>query len=276
MPTDRITVFCFGASYACALVLELVQLCWPRPVQRWLATGFAGAGLLAHTLFLLARPPALASPFWSMLFLAWILAVFYLYGSVHHRRVAWGVFVLPVVLGLTVLAGRLDRPEAAPEASWWHGLLSIRGEAFWVTAHIGLLLLAAVGVCVGFVASVMYLVQAWRLKAKMLPGQGVRLLSLERLEAMNRRAVNLAFPLLTAGVLVGAALMLQRPDQLREWSDPKVWGAMVLWVVFAILFYLRYGVHVRGRRLALLTIMAFALLVFTLAAPHPVVQGGPP
>jgi len=276
MATERITVFCFAASYACALVGELLQLCWPRPVQRLLATGFAVAGLLAHTLFLLARPPALSSQFWSMLFLAWILAVFYLYGSLHHRRVAWGVFVLPVVLGLTVLAGTLDRTGSGAEGPVSHDPVPIRVEAFWVTAHIGLLLLAAVGVCVGFVASVMYLVQAGRLKAKALPRQGVRLLSLERLEAMNRRAVNLAFPLLTAGVLIGGALLLQRPEQLREWGDPKVWGAVVLWAVFAILLYLRYGVQARGRRLALLTIMAFALLVFTLASPHPVVQGGGP
>ena len=61
------------------------------------------------------------------------------------------------------------------------------------------MLLAAVGVCVGFLASVMYLVQAQRLRAKIPPGEGMRLLSLERLEAMNRHAINLAFPLLTAG-----------------------------------------------------------------------------
>ena len=77
--------------------------------------------------------------------------------------------------------------------------------------HGGLLLLAAVGLCVGFLASVMYLVQARRLRAKMPPGQGLRLLSLERLEAMNRRAVDLAFPLLTGGMVVGIVLMFQQP-----------------------------------------------------------------
>ena len=35
--------------------------------------------------------------------------------------------------------------------------------------------------------------------------------------------------------------------------------------MFAILLYLRYGVHARGRQVALLTIVAFALLLFTLA-----------
>src|SRR5262249_56124815 len=94
------------------------------------------------------------------------------------------------------------------------------GERFGVVLHAALVLLAAVGVCVGFVASVMYLVQVRRLKAKVPPGRGVRLLSLERLEEMNRRAVVLAFPLLTAGLLVGLALMLQSGEALTDLGHP--------------------------------------------------------
>src|SRR5207248_3280882 len=94
---ERITVLCFGASYAVALALELLQQVRPRPVQRVLALAFGTAGLLAHTIFVVIQPLELASPFGSLLFLAWILAVFYLYGSLHHRRLAWGLFVLPLV-----------------------------------------------------------------------------------------------------------------------------------------------------------------------------------
>ena len=56
---------------------------------------------------------------------------------------------------------------------------------------------------VSFLASVMYLIQARRLRRKVAPGSVVPMLSLERLETMNRRALNLAFPMLTAGLLVG-------------------------------------------------------------------------
>jgi hypothetical protein len=35
-----------------------------------------------------------------------------------------------------------------------------------------------------------------------------------------------------------------------------------------LLLYLRYGVHLQGRRLALLTIAAFALMLFTLTSAH--------
>lgn len=256
MPIERITIFCFAASYGAALALELLQLFWPREVQRLLRTLFACAGLLAHALFLIVQRPTLSSQLGSLVFLAWILAVFYLYGSLHHSGLSWGVFVLPVVLGLTVLAGLFTSQENAAGRS-------LPWERFWASVHGGLLLLAAVGVSVGFVASVMYLVQAWRLQAKMPPGQGLRLLSLERLETMNRRALNLAFPLLTAGLLSGLALM----EGLHGWTDPKVIGVALLWLLFAVLLYLRYGAHLRGRRLALLTILAFALLVITLVAP---------
>ena len=61
MPLDKITRFCFGASYAVALLLELIQLFYPRPVQRWIALAFGGAGLLAHTIFLAVQWPALGS-----------------------------------------------------------------------------------------------------------------------------------------------------------------------------------------------------------------------
>ena len=62
MDLERITIFCFAASYAVALALELIQLFWPRAVQRLLAALFATAGLLAHTLFLAVQRPPLREP----------------------------------------------------------------------------------------------------------------------------------------------------------------------------------------------------------------------
>jgi ABC-type transport system involved in cytochrome c biogenesis permease subunit len=264
---DRVTQLCFVASYTVALALEVVQLLWPRPVQRWIGVAFGGAGLLAHTLYLAGKGPSWDSQPGSLLFLAWILAVFYLYGAIHYRKLAWAVFVLPVVLGLIALA-ELVPPGEPTEKLGLSFLQELRGERFWGIVHGWMLLLAAVGVCVGFVASVMYLIQARRLKNKALPGTGIRLLSLERLEQMNRRAINWSFPLLTAGVLVGAWLMFHRANAWPSWADPRILGSVVLWLVFAVVLYLRYGIGLRGRRLAIMTIVAFALLLVTLVSEH--------
>jgi ABC-type uncharacterized transport system permease subunit len=59
------------------------------------------------------------------------------------------------------------------------------------------------------------------------------------------------------------------------WHDPKVLAAALLWVVFAILLYLRYGRHLRGRGVALWTIVAFTLLLVIMALPHESIGGGP-
>jgi ABC-type transport system involved in cytochrome c biogenesis permease subunit len=264
---EGISRFCFGASYAVALALELAQTFWPRPALRGVALGFGAAGLFAHSLFLLWRQPSLALPYGSLLFLAWVLAVFYLYGTVNHRRLAWAVFVLPVVLGLIGLTAAYPAGE---RVNWLTGLA---GDRFWGGVHGVLLLMAAVGASVGALASVMYLVQQQRLQAKVAPGQGLRLLSLERLETMNRNAINLAFPFLTLGLVVGAVLTA-RPGGAFEWASLKVLGTAGLWVAFLLLLYLRYAVHLAGRRLAVLTIATFALLVATLAAGHPALTGG--
>ena len=106
MPAElgRITVFCFAASYAVAFVAELLRQWLKRPALRWLALVFAAAGLVAHTAFVIVNPLPLQTSFGSLIFLAWILGVFCLYGSIHHRRLAWGLFVWPVVLGLIGLA----------------------------------------------------------------------------------------------------------------------------------------------------------------------------
>lgn len=271
----RITEFCFAASYTVAFFLELCRQVWPRPGLRLLSLCFAGAGLLAHSVFVAVNPLPLQTSFGSLIFLAWILAVFALYGAIHHRRLAWGLFVLPVVLGLIVLAELPEGSPPRPAQTTWE-LFAMQGKDFWPTFHGLLMLLAAVGVSVGFVASLMYLVQTRRLRRKQVPGRGLKLWSLERLEAMNRRSIVLAFPLLTVGLLVALVEMFKHPNAEQAWENLKVVSTIALWVVFAILLYLRYGVHAGGRRMALLTILAFTIMLFALMSVHPFSPGGAP
>ena len=261
-----ITHACFGLSYLFALALELVRQARPGRAVRVAGLLFGFAGLLAHTIFLAVNRPNPASAYGSLLLLAWVLAVFYLYGSVHHRAPAWALFVLPVVLALVGLAFAFVG-EQAGLGPWFSA------EQFWVTIHGILLLAASVGITVGFLASAMYLVQARRLRQKRNPLGGLRLMSLERLETMNRRAINLALPLLTVGLLLGAIRVPATAAPLSGWTDPKVLGTVGLWVVALVLVYLRYRAHLPARRLAWLTLAAFGLMLATLIASHPFATG---
>ena len=266
MGMTHVTHLCFGLSYLAALGLELAQQWRPRRVVRIAGLGLGTAGLTAHTIFLAVNQPNPATAYGSLVLLAWVLAVFYLYGAFHTRSRPWALFVLPLVMGLVALSFAF-RGEQENLGSWFSG------EHFWGTVHGLLLLGASVGVAVGFLASVMYLVQARRLRMKRSPLGGLRLLSLERLETVNRRAINLAFPLLTVGLLLGVLRTPASAVPAAEWTDAKILGTVGLWIVALMLLYLRYGAHVPPRRLAMLTLAAFGLALVTLIAAHPFAEG---
>lgn len=260
-----ITHACFGLSYLLALGCEAARLwrpvAWLRPVG--ILSG--AAGLLAHTLYLAIHRPSPAEPYAAVLLVAWVIAVFALYGTVHHTRQAWAVFVWPVVAGLVGLSLALLTGQTDATVPTW-----LLGDRPWGIIHGVLLLMAAVGVTVGFLAGVMYLVQSSRIRSKKNPLGTFRLLNLERLETMNRRAVYLTFPLLSAGLVLGGVLLGKGHDfTAANLLSVKVLGTAGLWVVCLLLLYLRYSHSVSGRRLAWLSVIAFALTVIVLAATHP-------
>lgn len=261
---DRITVFCFFASYTLALALEAWHL-WAGAIWlRVLAVLSGVAGVVAHTLFLFSHQPPLIYLFGWVLFVAWALAIFYVCGAVHYNRLSWGLFVLPLVLALVGI-GVINGTPPEGEKGVIQASLSDPSQ-YWAPAHALLILLATVGFCVGFLSSVMYLLQAYRLRTKAPPGQGLKLLSLERLEIMNRRALVVAFPLLTAGMIAGAVLLAR--GSVLNWYDVRVLATGLLWVVFAVVLYLRFARNLRGRQVAVITIVAFLLLLLCVAIPH--------
>src|SRR3954463_1169598 len=116
---DRLSVLCFAGTYALALLSELARFV-VRGAARWyLTVGLTALGWAVQTAYLanLARAQhkvPVTTPFESVMVLSWIVALIGLYLMVHSpRRVAVGVFVLPLVLAL-VVAGL-----SAPRHSDW-------------------------------------------------------------------------------------------------------------------------------------------------------------
>jgi ABC-type transport system involved in cytochrome c biogenesis permease subunit len=266
----KLSILCFAGTYALALVMELARL-FVQSKLRWYATaGLMLLGWLVQTAFLanlvITNPKVpLTTPFESVIVLSWIVAFVGLYLIVRSpKQVAVGVFVLPLVIGLIVIAGWFSPRQS----DWveWGGTV-----AFWGTVHGIFLLAGAVFTCVAFFAGLMYLVQMDRLKAKRLPMIGFSLPSLEQSERINRGAITIAFPLLTCGLLIGMVLSIAaRHDggalgvvHPLRWSDPKVLSAVLMWLVFAVLLHARFRPAMRGKSVMLLTIVAFGFLVFT-------------
>lgn len=267
---DRLKILCFAGTYGLALAVELARFFVRSPIRWHLGVGLTFLGWCVQTLYLanLAwTSPAhlpVTSAFESVMVLSWVVALIGLYLMLQwHRNVAVGFFTLPLVLGL-ILGAWWFIPRS-PEGRDWEG-----ATAFWGTVHGVFLLAGAVCASLAFAAGLMYLAQMRRLKSKQTKRFGFSLPSLEQSERVNRGAVVAAFPLLTAGLLIGVLLSAV---ELRKggvgasrgvpWYDPKVLSAFGMWLVFAVLLHARFRPSMRGRTVMMLTIAAFAFLVFT-------------
>ncbi len=265
MDLTRITVFCFTASYAVALSLEAVSVVRRFGLHRPVLLGFAGAGVFAHAAYLLSRAQGTAAPLsspadWCLL-AALVMAAVYVMSAFRWPKLATGVFMLPVILGLIALSRMAsDTPIASDRAS-----------LFWGQAHSWLLVLATVCVTLGFLAGLMYLIQSARLKRKSPPLRGFRLPSLEALQRINSRTLGISVWLVAGGFLSGVVLAQIRHQgeaNFRLWYDESVisLAVMLAWLLVAEVFRWVYPAARTGRKVAYLTLAAFLFLVVTIAS----------
>ena len=229
-----ISVVCFAASYAVALVCEASRLLFRSGVRGAAMVGFAVAGLLAHSLFLLWRAfhePSvqLSSEFDWYLLAAWMLAGGSLWLTLANPKTPVGLFFFPIVL---LLIGRAEMSSREPFPQ------SPATQA-WGMIHGSFNLAASVAVAVGAVAGLMWLIQAGRLSRKTTPVRGFRMPSLEKLAALSSRSGLVAATTGSAGFLSGIVLnaITQQHGLLETvpWNDPVVlrMGLLVAWLAVA-------------------------------------------
>ena len=229
-----ISVVCFAASYAVALACEASRLLFRSGVRGAAMVGFAVAGLLAHSLFLLWRAfhePSvpLSSEFDWYLLAAWMLAGGSLWLTLANPKTPVGLFFFPIVL---LLIGRAEMSSREPFPQ------SPATQA-WGMIHGSFNLAASVAAAVGAVAGLMWLIQAGRLSRKTTPVRGFRMPSLEKLAALSSRSGLVAATTGSAGFLSGIVLnaITQQHGLLETvpWNDPVVlrMGLLVAWLAVA-------------------------------------------
>jgi ABC-type transport system involved in cytochrome c biogenesis permease subunit len=259
-----VSIVCFAASYTVALVLEITRLLFRSGIRGAVMLGFAAAGLLAHSIYLyhraLRNPAApLSSAYDWYLIAAWLLMAIYLYLIYYHPRAAFGLFLLPLVLGLIGAAHFADPSPFGRDPA----------ARVWGLVHAGSVLLAVVAVLTGFATGLMYLYQARRLKRRIPPARGFFLPSLEWLQRTNSRAVVVAVLMLGIGLVTGSILNLvaRAPGSGRmPWHDPVILSTAVTFVCLLIssLFAAFYQPARQGAKVACLTLVAFLFLVVAL------------
>jgi ABC-type uncharacterized transport system permease subunit len=263
---SQVHLSCFLLSYLVTFGTELYQLLRHRSgLTRGITLCSAAAGLLAHTAYLVTRssdsglPPLVGSSHDWFLVLAWLGAFFYVILAATHQRLAVGVFLLPSILGLIVLALFVDDVLAE----------SVREKNAiyrWGMLHASTLLVGLGTVAASTICAVMYLLQYQKLRGKTSWLHRLQLPSLEQLTSFNRWLVVSTVIMLTIGLVTGFILvMVQSPlGSGFNWMDPLVAGTAIVWLTMvSALCWILARKEQTGRQVARLTLLAGGFLLVT-------------
>jgi len=182
---------------------------------------------------------------------------------------ALAAFLLPLILAALVpgvLGGDSAGAGALPDA--------IRRPT--VTLHISVASASVALFAVAFVSAVMYLLQEREVKGKNFGALFSRLPSLDTLDRLTQRLVRTGLAVWSVALVTGFIIAV------RAWGtawalDPQIVFALVVWVLYVVLVWMRHrGIH--GRRYAVLTVAGFAVIIASIAAlrlgPTPTLHKG--
>ena len=180
--------------------------------------------------------------------LAWAACVAYLCLDYFFRVPVLGLFFVPAMV--LVSAGVVFlRPENEAGASASSGLTVAHG----VTALVACALFA-----VGAAGAAMYLAQESGVRAGSFGPLMWRLPALKVLDRLAYRSIALGFTVYTVSVVTG--IMAMRKGTV--WRVDAGLGVLV-WLLYALILHLRLSSHWRGRKIAYLAILGFAVVAVT-------------
>ena len=271
----KISLSCFAFSYAIAMILEISRLFFRAPIRFLIIIGITIAGIFAHTVYLWLKfqkdfsgGTPMASWYDWCLMVSLAIAITYVIIAIKKNENSVGIFFLPLVLLLILIAMLIKNRDAFTPSE---------ATNVWAITHGISLLLGTSAMIIAFVAGVMYLVHAFRLKKKMPPRVGFRLPSLEWLEQCNRQSLFYATGLIAAGLVSGAIMnVLQNSENSAgiPWTNSVIVssGALLFWLLGVTVFEAVYKPARQGQKIAYLTLASFVFLMmvlgFTLMAEH--------
>ena len=228
------------------------------------ATASLFVAALAHTFLIgmqtmevhhipLASLPTAVSTF------VWLLTLSYLYLEITTEERTMGVFILPIVVGLqtiSVVSPGVENADPVLDSPW-----------FWV--HVASLLCAYASFALAGMLGLTYMLRFKEIKKKHLGYLYSRLPSLLTLDTMNSRAMTVGWVFLTIGVTVGViwtaqsrALAPENPNlRMMSLDDPKIFFAVLTWVVYSFALFARNRLGWTGRRAAWLSFVGFAIIL---------------
>jgi len=241
------------------------------------ASLMAWATLLIHTAAILWRwaesyqmgigHAPLSNMYESLVFFSWCIALLYLLWERKLESKILGAFTMTfafIFIGYASLApgisAQIDPLIPALQSNWLH-------------AHVITCFLSYAAFALSCAVSVIYLLKSNQKEGRGKEGEIMALLPpLEVLDNLVYRTIAVGFPLLTIGIVTGAAWANYAWGSYWSW-DPKETWSLITWFVYALFLHARVTREWRGKRTALLSIIGFGAVIFTYFGVNYVLSG---
>ena len=204
----------------------------------------------------------------SVVFFAWSILLIYLLMDWKYKQRTIGAFVLPIALFSMLWAQMSLHASIDP--------LVPALQSNWLTYHVITCFLGYAGFAVAFGVSIMYLLKIGKEEKHQGNDPMGGILGLfpptRVLDDMNYKAIMIGFPLLTLGIVTGAAWAYYAWGTYWSW-DPKETWSLIVWFLYAAFLHARFTRGWVGRRAAWLSIIGFAATIFCYLGVNLVLSG---
>ncbi len=225
----------------------------------------AWVGFVAQTVAILLRwkesydlgvgHAPLSNLYESVIFFSWTIVLIFGLLDLKYKYRVIGAFVMPfALLGMAwAQLGLHSGIEPLVPAL----------QSNWLLYHVVTCFLGYAAFAVACGISIMYLLVADRQDAGSADGAGLFAMfpPIRVLDDLNYRAIMIGFPLLTLGIVTGAAWANYAWGTYWSW-DPKETWSLIVWFVYAAFLHARLTRGWVGKRAAWLSIIGFAATIF--------------
>ena len=186
----------------------------------------------------------------ALIGLSWTSVLLYLYIEFRYGARALGALMLPIISISMAYASLSPTIDATIEP------LIPALQSNWLTYHVITCFLGYSAFALSCCAAIVYLFKAGRTPADgIFPAAG-------GLDEIMYRMVAIGFLMLTLGIITGAVWANYAWGSYWSW-DPKETWSLITWFVYAAVLHARITRGWRGRRMAVLSIIGFACVLFT-------------
>jgi cytochrome c-type biogenesis protein CcsB len=192
----------------------------------------------------------------SLIFFAWTIALLYLWIEWKTKSRTIGVFATPFAFLAMAYA------SFSPNVNDRIQPLLPALQSNWLIAHVITCFLGYAALAVSCSVSIMYLILKSKKDPKAVKGLWALFPGLAELDELIYRTIIVGFLLLTVGIATGAVWAHSAWGTYWSW-DPKETWSLITWLIYAALLHARLMRGWHGTRIAWLSILGFACVLFT-------------